>query len=107
MAWTAAISTIIGVVAASAIGIVTWWPGNPGLVNPTTSGRTAAQPVAQGNRAEVRQLERAVMNGFSTLENEVADLDRATFYLHQGGDTWQRELESVQRDLSEVESFNN
>jgi hypothetical protein len=90
-AWAAAFAAIAGVVAATAIGIAAWWPAGPAPVD----------------QAEIRQLERDVISRFSELQGEVAGLDRATFYLFDGSDSWQRELESVQRELAELESVSN
>jgi hypothetical protein len=88
-AWAAALAAIVGVVAAAVIGIAAWWP---------------AAPVDQ---EEIRQLERDVKSGFSELQGEMAGLDRTTFYLLDGRDTWQLEMESIQRALAELESVNN
>jgi hypothetical protein len=90
-AWAAAFAAIVGVVAAAVIGIAAWWPAGP-------------TPVDQ---AEIRQLERDVISRFSELQGEVAGLERTTFYLFDGSDSWQRELESVQRELAELESISN
>jgi eukaryotic-like serine/threonine-protein kinase len=90
-AWAGAFAAIVGVVAAAVIGIAVWWPAGPVLVD----------------QAEIRQLERAVISGFSDLPGEVAGLDRATFYLLEGRDSWQREIEAVQHELAELELVNN
>ncbi|HEX2475763.1 MAG TPA: serine/threonine-protein kinase, partial [Lacipirellulaceae bacterium] len=103
-AWAAAFATIAGVVVAAAIGIAAWWPEPAQVVNQTSLLQAAPQPVDQ---TEIRQLERAVKSGFSKLQGEVAGLDRATFYLLEGRDTWQEEFESVQRELAELESISN
>jgi serine/threonine-protein kinase len=89
--WAAAFAAIVGIIAAAAIGIVAWWPAAP----------TAA------SATELRQLERAVITGFSELQGEVGGLDGATFYLFEGRDTWRQKLESVQRELAELESISN
>jgi serine/threonine-protein kinase len=90
-AWAAAFAAIVGVVAAAVIGIAAWWPASPAPVD----------------QAEIRQLERDVISRFSELQGEVAGLERTTFYLFDGSDSWQRELESVQRELAELESISN
>jgi serine/threonine-protein kinase len=90
-AWAAVFAAIVGLIAATAIGIAAWWPASPAPVD----------------QAEIRQLERAVISRFSELAGEVTGLDRATFYLLDGQDTWQREMESIQRELAELESVNN
>jgi hypothetical protein len=87
----AALAAIVGLVAAAVIGIAAWWPAGPAAVD----------------QAEIRQLERTVISRFSELQGEVAGLDRATFYLLEGRDTWQIEMESVQRELAVLESVNN
>jgi hypothetical protein len=103
-AWTAALTAIVGVVVAAAIGIAAWWPEPARVVNQVNLLQAAPQPV---DRTELRQLERAVRSGFSELQDEVAGLDRATFYLLEGRDTWQQELETVQQELAELESLSN
>ena len=85
------IAAIVGLVSAAVIGIAAWWPAGPPTVD----------------QAEIRQLERTVISRFSELHGEVAGLERATFYLHEGQDAWQREMESIQRELAELESVNN
>jgi len=103
-AWAAAFATAIGVIVAAAIGIAAWWPDTAPVVNQASLLQARPQPVDQG---ELRRLERAVKSGFSELQGEVAGLDRATFYLLEGRDTWQSELEAVQHELAELESVSN
>jgi serine/threonine protein kinase len=103
-AWTAALTAIVGVVVAAAFGIATWWPEAAQVANHASLLQAGPQPV---NQTELRQLERALISGFSELQGEVVGLDRATFYLLEGRDTWHHELESVQRELAELESISN
>jgi serine/threonine-protein kinase len=103
-AWAAAFAAMIGLCAAAAVGIATWWPTTPQEIQQASLLPTAPQLV---DATELRQLERAMISGFSELHGEVADLERATFYLLEGRDSWQHELESVQQELAELESVSN
>ena len=100
----AAFTTIAVMVIATVIGVVAWWPAAPQAIHQTRTSSLAPQRI---DHADVRQIERAVITGFSALQAEAAELDRATFYLLEGRDSWQQELESVQHELTAIESVSD
>jgi len=88
---TAVLAGGVMLAAAATIGVIGWLPPVPPTSPPT-------------DPAELRRLEREVVSEFAAIADAVNSMTGQSYYLQEGRNDWQRELDSVHRGLAELEA---
>ena len=99
IAWAAAASVITAAIVAGA-------PWLASTIQSSVSGgevQTTESPRDDNANAIARQIEREVSKGFDELESAISRTNGETFFL-QGTDDWNRDLESIQHAVQQLES---
>jgi serine/threonine protein kinase len=99
IAWTAALSVIAASIVAGAMLLPSTTQTNVNQVE----AQAAESPRDENAIAIAGQIERDLLNGFEGLESAIRRANGETFFL-QGTDEWNRELESVQHAVQQLES---
>ena len=86
--WAAMLAGAVSLATAATIGVTVWLPPSSPPADPL----------------ELRRLEREVVSEFGAMEEAVSKLTAESYYLQDGHDVWQRELNSVERQLAELEA---
>jgi serine/threonine protein kinase len=97
-----------GVLLATLLTMATIWMG-PTAKIPTESQSRSQSGEVPAMRADVdvasaAEIELDVVSNFRQVQNALTSASSDSYFLHHEVDEWQRELESLQRDLAQLEA---
>lgn len=104
-AWAAGIGSAAAVVFVAS----RWLPPaaeEPSVPVPPSGSQIASTPrvMTAVDEAAARQTERELSKGFGELRNALGAVAANSFYIRQGVDAWDRELQAVRNELARMEA---